>query len=541
MRTFTTLLFCVITLLVHAAGIQRMGIRAGTRVLLKSKGISRVATQCMDNTLGAPKPGMEFINVLTDGTARVVSADGRYAYNKTLREAVKSGDIEIVGTEFDMEKLITNIDDPYFRSGLSASQLNEYDRFRLEWLNASQEEKDLQKLLFEIAYTDGYYGEMSFRNTTYKDLKIEFSKNTILAETDDYTMAGMWSSYLDLGQDGGWNAKNAHNQKQLKDLGYYDGAIDGDIGDASERAIRNFQQENGIAVTGKITPETDAQLIRQCSELKNRITAYQKALQRIGEYDGIIDGIHGPKSEQAFLNFFRKSGIENTIDLRRGYFYKDGLLLKKIEQFYLKNLDTDNLPLYTITRTEQGYLITKKGDLSPSLGPVTQLNGILEEIGNSQTLFDLKGFNSSEFDAFKLTVDAHKNADNLILMNRSSMKDLGTYSDVFNSHYTSYKMGNVEKLSENNFRLEASFATGTGATQKLTLWAKSMDALNKLKDKIKALFSSNPSVRSLDILKGLKRKDAPIYKGIFNGAEFGQLTAPKIRTFFLHEKALAVA
>jgi len=486
MRTFLTLLLCVSTLLAHAVGIQRMGIRAGTKVLLKSKGISRVATQCLDNTLDEPKVGMKFMNILTDGTARVVSTDGSYLYNKSLKEAVEAHHIEIIGT--------------------------------------------------------GGFREMTLRNTTSYNLKIEFGRNTIIAKDKSYTMAGMRSSYLDLGQKAGWKSKNLLNQEQLQDLGYYKGTIDGDMREATKKAIREFQEKNGLQVTGTITPETDAKLIELRKQFYlERISEYQKALQRIGEYDGIIDGIHGPKSEQAFLNFFRKSGIENTIDLRRGYFYKEDLLLKKIEQFYLKNLDTDNLSLFTIERTDKGYLITKKGDLSPTFGPVTQLNDVLEEIGNSQTLFDLKGFSSSEFDAFKLTIDAHKNAGNLILMNRSSMKDLGTYSDVFNSHYTSYKMGNIEKLSENNYRLEASFATGTGATQKLTLWAKSIDALNKLKDKIKALFSSNPSVRSLDILKGLKRNDAPIYKGIFNGAEFGKLDEGRNRIFFLHEKMLAVA
>ncbi len=42
-------------------------------------------------------------------------------------------------------------------------------------------------------------------------------------------------------------------QVQLQRLGYYGGAIDGQIGPSTQAAIAKFQSQNGIAVTGTIT------------------------------------------------------------------------------------------------------------------------------------------------------------------------------------------------------------------------------------------------------------------------------------------------
>lgn len=45
-------------------------------------------------------------------------------------------------------------------------------------------------------------------------------------------------------------------QKKLKQWGYYDGAVDGIYGYATERAVRRFQQKNGLTVDGVVGPNT---------------------------------------------------------------------------------------------------------------------------------------------------------------------------------------------------------------------------------------------------------------------------------------------
>ena len=47
-------------------------------------------------------------------------------------------------------------------------------------------------------------------------------------------------------------------QRKLKKLGYYQGTVDGELGRGTRSAIRDFQDENSLEVTGQI----DRALIR---------------------------------------------------------------------------------------------------------------------------------------------------------------------------------------------------------------------------------------------------------------------------------------
>ncbi len=49
-------------------------------------------------------------------------------------------------------------------------------------------------------------------------------------------------------------------QRALKNLGLYDGALDGKIGPKTFAAIEKFQEEHGLAVDGKVGPKTWALL-----------------------------------------------------------------------------------------------------------------------------------------------------------------------------------------------------------------------------------------------------------------------------------------
>ena len=51
-------------------------------------------------------------------------------------------------------------------------------------------------------------------------------------------------------------------QMRLTDLGYHTGNFDGKMGQVTENAIRDFQRNSGLAVTGQLTPETFTLLTR---------------------------------------------------------------------------------------------------------------------------------------------------------------------------------------------------------------------------------------------------------------------------------------
>jgi peptidoglycan hydrolase-like protein with peptidoglycan-binding domain len=49
-------------------------------------------------------------------------------------------------------------------------------------------------------------------------------------------------------------------QRTLKELGYYEAAIDGQLGPATQTAIRTFQIDRGLPVTGKIDSSLEKEL-----------------------------------------------------------------------------------------------------------------------------------------------------------------------------------------------------------------------------------------------------------------------------------------
>ena len=54
--------------------------------------------------------------------------------------------------------------------------------------------------------------------------------------------------------------QNKEIQQKLKDLGYYNGAIDGILGEGSIQAIKKFQKDNGLTADGIVGAKTAAKL-----------------------------------------------------------------------------------------------------------------------------------------------------------------------------------------------------------------------------------------------------------------------------------------
>lgn len=71
-----------------------------------------------------------------------------------------------------------------------------------------------------------------------------------------------WSQYAaaDLYKKGSSGATVTEIQTRLKAWGYYTGSVDGTYGSQTEKAVRYFQQSNGLSVDGQAGPETLAAL-----------------------------------------------------------------------------------------------------------------------------------------------------------------------------------------------------------------------------------------------------------------------------------------
>ncbi len=130
-------------------------------------------------------------------------------------------------------------------------------------------------------------------------------------------------------------------QQRLKQLGYLKGSADGDFGDATETAVKNFQANNGLTVDGKAGPATLNKLYSDSARkapsavstntpratntpftsLKHGSTGddvrkMQQRLKQLGYLDGSADGDFGDATEQAVRDFQRNNGL--TVDGKAG-------------------------------------------------------------------------------------------------------------------------------------------------------------------------------------------------------------------------------
>ena len=121
-------------------------------------------------------------------------------------------------------------------------------------------------------------------------------------------------------------------QQRLKDLGYYTIKVDGIFGSGTQRAVREFQQVNGLSVTGKADNATQQLLyssaakpagsssgipssyetLSRSGKYKSAVVPLQKRLRELGYYSGNIDGYFGSQTYRAVRNFQSRNGLTVT-------------------------------------------------------------------------------------------------------------------------------------------------------------------------------------------------------------------------------------
>lgn len=100
----------------------------------------------------------------------------------------------------------------------------------------------------------------------------------------------------------------AEIQERLIAVGLSSGTPDGVLGEATETAIATFQQMYGLEATGVADPETRELLFSE----SNLIFSIQTKLIELAYLSGVADGILGPATETAILEFQQMHGLEAT-------------------------------------------------------------------------------------------------------------------------------------------------------------------------------------------------------------------------------------
>ena len=122
-------------------------------------------------------------------------------------------------------------------------------------------------------------------------------------ELDDETLALMDS--------GDAKSDIVRVQERLKALGYLQGAADGDFGAKSRAALEQFQQANGLEVTGELDDASKDALFSDSAE-GDPVRMVQQRLIDLGYLDGAADGDFGAKSVAALKWFQREHNLEVT-------------------------------------------------------------------------------------------------------------------------------------------------------------------------------------------------------------------------------------
>src|SRR5690625_4575 len=116
-------------------------------------------------------------------------------------------------------------------------------------------------------------------------------------------------------------------QSKLASISYYDEDLDGEYGMLTEYALKNFQADHHIQITGQTDKETIHALIevekqnymKRLSHLSesvypgmygDNVKIVQESLAYFGHYEGEIDGIYGPLTERALEKAEDEHGIE---------------------------------------------------------------------------------------------------------------------------------------------------------------------------------------------------------------------------------------
>ena len=119
-------------------------------------------------------------------------------------------------------------------------------------------------------------------------------------------------------------------QQRLKDLGYYTLRADGIFGSGTQRAVRDFQANNGMTVTGRADDATQKLLysaaakaagsgstgsyttLSRSSRYSSAVVTLQRRLKALGYLSGAADGYFGSQTYRAVRSFQNVNGLGVT-------------------------------------------------------------------------------------------------------------------------------------------------------------------------------------------------------------------------------------
>ena len=184
-------------------------------------------------------------------------------------------------------------------------------------------------------------------------------------------------------------------QKRLKDLGYYNGNVDGRYGEGTQAAVMAFQLRNNLTVDGKAGPATQRVLYGSKSNITyasmregeegSSVKNLQYTLYELGYYDGAIDGKYGQTTADAVRAF----QMENHLDKVDGI--AGSKTLSKLYSSDAIAATAANVDYDTAKAGDKSDLVVQIQDCLVQLGFLNSITGEYDEA----TVAAVKAFQSA--------------------------------------------------------------------------------------------------------------------------------------------------
>ena len=209
-------------------------------------------------------------------------------------------------------------------------------------------------------------------------------------DTSDIASTG----YVTL-EDGSSGSQVKTLQQRLKDLGYYNGSVDGRFGESTTAAVMAFQLRNNLTVDGKAGPATQRVLFGSKSNITYpsmregeegaSVRNLQYTLYELGYYDGSIDGKYGPTTADAVRAF----QIQNKLSPVDGV--AGSKTLSKLYSSDAVAATAANPDYGTVQAGDRGDLVVQVQDCLVQMGFLDDITGVYDDA----TVAAVKAFQSA--------------------------------------------------------------------------------------------------------------------------------------------------
>jgi peptidoglycan hydrolase-like protein with peptidoglycan-binding domain len=239
-------------------------------------------------------------------------------------------------------------------------------------------------------------------------------------------------------------------QKQLRQRGFYRGAINGVFTSATRQALLDFQEDNRLTVSGRVDSRTAGLLGLNIYDVsnsttitttntiqlnRNDIVELQQELRSRGFYRGSINGFFNATTRQALMNFQEENNlpVTGTVNTHTAQLLRLSLLdtAGTGSGSGLEDIDPNGQPSFMGVGSTHRYIIWREGNLwnirTTTAGQMHDFDGRI--VANGGTIRSINRTGSLE-QVDQLGLDRSRKVLNFDFSTAGGMDGFSFYSDA---------------------------------------------------------------------------------------------------------------